>query len=58
MDSRLPLPRPEAAPTGDDAERRELVEFAGDVDLYDRVNLIPWDKLAFFFQQHLGQGAA
>jgi fermentation-respiration switch protein FrsA (DUF1100 family) len=58
MDSRLPLPRPEAASTRGDAERRELLKFAGHVDLYDRVNLIPWDKLASFFQQHLGQGAA
>jgi hypothetical protein len=23
------------------------------VDLYDRVNLIPWDKLQGFFDQHL-----
>ena len=26
---------------------------AGHVDLYDRVNLIPWDKLEAFFSQHL-----
>lgn len=37
------------------AEPRELyiVKGAGHVDLYDRVNLIPFDKLASFFQQHL-----
>jgi uncharacterized protein len=23
------------------------------VDLYDRVNLIPWDKLVYFFNPHL-----
>ena len=37
------------------AEPRELyiVPGAGHVDLYDRVNLIPWDKLHSFFDQHL-----
>ena len=37
------------------AEPKELVVVpgAGHVDLYDRVNLIPWDKLASFFTQHL-----
>ncbi|MBD6618770.1 alpha/beta hydrolase [Komarekiella sp. 'clone 1'] len=30
-----------------------LVPGAGHVDLYDRVNLIPWDKLQSFFNQHL-----
>ena len=30
-----------------------VVPGAGHVDLYDRVNLIPWDKLASFFTQHL-----
>jgi uncharacterized protein len=41
------------------AEPKELyiVPGAGHVDLYDRVNLIPWDKLASFFTQHLGRGA-
>src|SRR5688500_12507807 len=36
-------------------EPRELysVPGAGHVDLYDRVNLIPWDKLTSFFTQHL-----
>lgn len=29
------------------------VEGAGHVDLYDRVNLIPWEKLTTFFQTHL-----
>lgn len=38
------------------AEPKELhmVPGAGHVDLYDRVNLIPWDKLSMFFHQHLG----
>jgi hypothetical protein len=37
------------------AEPRELhvVPGAGHVDLYDRVNLIPWDKLTSFFTEHL-----
>lgn len=37
------------------SEPRELyiVPGAGHVDLYDRVNLIPWDKLTSFFTQHL-----
>ena len=37
------------------AEPKELyvVPGAGHVDLYDRVNLIPWDKLTAFFTQHL-----
>lgn len=37
------------------SEPRELyvVPGAGHVDLYDRVELIPWDKLASFFTQHL-----
>jgi uncharacterized protein len=30
-----------------------IVPGAGHVDLYDRVNLIPWDKLTSFFTQHL-----
>jgi fermentation-respiration switch protein FrsA (DUF1100 family) len=29
------------------------VRGAGHVDLYDRVNLIPWDRLTSFFTQHL-----
>ena len=39
------------------AEPKELVLIpnAGHVDLYDRVNLIPWDKLHSFFNQHLGR---
>ena len=38
------------------AEPKELfiVPNAGHVDLYDRVDLIPWDKLKIFFNQHLG----
>ena len=37
------------------AEPKELVIVpgAGHVDLYDRVNLIPFDKLTGFFNQHL-----
>jgi uncharacterized protein len=37
------------------AEPKELVIIpgAGHVDLYDRVNLIPFDKLTDFFRQHL-----
>jgi fermentation-respiration switch protein FrsA (DUF1100 family) len=37
------------------SEPRELyiVPGAGHVDLYDRVDLIPWDKLTSFFTQHL-----
>jgi fermentation-respiration switch protein FrsA (DUF1100 family) len=37
------------------AEPKELfiVPGAGHVDLYDRVNLIPWDKLASFFNENL-----
>ena len=30
-----------------------LLDGAGHVDLYDRVNLIPWDKLEAFFSRHL-----
>ena len=42
------------------AEPKELyiVPGAGHVDLYDRVNLIPWDKLTSFFAQHLRSGGA
>lgn len=38
------------------SEPKELfiVPDAGHVDLYDRVNLIPWDKLESFFDQHFG----
>jgi len=41
------------------AEPKELhwVPGAGHVDLYDRVNLIPWAKLTAFFNQHLAKGA-
>lgn len=41
------------------AEPKELhfVPGAGHVDLYDRVNLIPWDKLTSFFSKHLAQSA-
>ncbi|RYD32296.1 MAG: alpha/beta hydrolase, partial [Verrucomicrobiaceae bacterium] len=37
------------------AEPKELVivPAAGHVDLYDRVNLIPWDKLQSFFGKNL-----
>ena len=30
-----------------------IVTGAGHVDLYDRVNLIPWETLQSFFTQHL-----
>jgi uncharacterized protein len=30
-----------------------VVPAAGHVGLYDRVDLIPWDKLRSFFDQHL-----
>lgn len=62
-------PRPMLFITGDAAHSREfseeayklaaepkelhIVHGAGHVDLYDRVNLIPWDKLAAFFNKHL-----
>ncbi|MGG6264327.1 alpha/beta hydrolase [Leptolyngbya sp. AN03gr2] len=64
-------PRPMLFITGDNAHSREfsedaykraaepkdlyIVPNAGHVDLYDRVNLIPWDKLVSFFNQHLGR---
>lgn len=42
------------------AEPKELhvVPGAGHVDLYDRVQLIPWDKLTSFFNTHLGPAVA
>lgn len=62
-------PRPMLFITGDQAHSREfseeayrlaaepkellMVPGAGHVDLYDRVNLIPFDKLRSFFSQHL-----
>ena len=62
-------PRPMLFITGDQAHSREFSEYAykraaepkelvyvpgaGRVDLYDRVNLIPWDKLGAFFNRHL-----
>jgi fermentation-respiration switch protein FrsA (DUF1100 family) len=62
-------PRPMLFITGDVAHSREfseeayrlaaepkelfVVPGAGHVDLYDRVNLIPFDKLQSFFNQHL-----
>ncbi|MDQ1833874.1 alpha/beta hydrolase [Massilia scottii] len=62
-------PRPMLFITGDKAHSREfsedayrlaaepkelfIVPGAGHVDLYDRVNLIPWDKLTAFFTRHL-----
>jgi fermentation-respiration switch protein FrsA (DUF1100 family) len=62
-------PRPLLFVTGDHAHSRvfseqayakasepkelHVVDNAGHVDLYDRVNLIPWDKLQGFFDQHL-----
>lgn len=62
-------PRPMLFITGDQAHSKEfseeayklaaepkelhIVPGAGHVDLYDRVNLIPWSKLTSFFNQHL-----
>jgi uncharacterized protein len=62
-------PRPMLFITGDVAHSREfseeayelahepkelvIVPGAGHVDLYDRVNLIPWDRLVSFFGEHL-----
>ena len=62
-------PRPMLFITGEGAHSREfsedayrlagepkeifVVPGAGHVDLYDRVNLIPWDKLEAFFSRHL-----
>lgn len=67
-------PRPMLFITGADAHSREfsedaykraaepkelyIVPNAGHVDLYDRVNLIPFDKLTSFFNQHLSQSAS
>ena len=39
--------------SGRPSQRNFIVPGAGHVDLYDRVNLIPWDKLKSFFNQHL-----
>lgn len=36
-----------------DPKELYLVPGAGHVGLYDRANLIPFDKLASFFRQHL-----
>lgn len=67
-------PRPLLFITGDQAHSKEfseeafrlaaepkelhLVPGAGHVDLYDRVNLIPWDRLTAFFNRHLVQAGA
>jgi len=67
-------PRPMLFITGDQAHSREfsedaykraaepkelhIVPGAGHVDLYDRVNLIPWNKLTSFFAKHLVQASA
>ncbi|MDZ4878243.1 MAG: hypothetical protein CLLPBCKN_007678 [Chroococcidiopsis cubana SAG 39.79] len=42
------------------SEPKELyiVPGAGHVDLYDKVNLIPWDKLQSFFTEHLPETRA
>ena len=63
-------PRPLLFITGDQAHSREfsedaaepkelhIIPGAGHVDLYDRVDLIPWDKLTAFFGRHLAQPIA
>lgn len=67
-------PRPMLFITGDQAHSREfsedaykraaepkelhIVPGAGHVDLYDRVPLIPFDKLTAFFNKHLAQASA
>jgi uncharacterized protein len=67
-------PRPMLFITGSEAHSREfseeayklaaepkqlvIVPGAGHVDLYDRVKLIPFDKLTSFFRQYLGQTLA
>lgn len=67
-------PRPMLFITGDQAHSKEfsedaykraaepkelfIVPGAGHVDLYDRVTLIPWDKLTAFFGKHLAQAGA
>ncbi|RYX94535.1 MAG: twin-arginine translocation signal domain-containing protein [Comamonadaceae bacterium] len=67
-------PRPMLFITGDQAHSREfsedaykraaepkelfIVRGAGHVDLYDRVTLIPFDKLTSFFNKHLVSGSA
>ncbi|HAB17401.1 MAG TPA: hypothetical protein DCE44_13230, partial [Verrucomicrobiales bacterium] len=40
------------------AEPKELmiIKGANHVDLYDQVNVIPWNKLASFFTEHLQPG--
>ncbi len=64
-------PRPMLFITGDQAHSREFseeayrsagqpkeiywIKDAGHVDLYDRTDLIPFDKLASFFKQHLAE---
>lgn len=67
-------PRPMLFITGDQAHSKEfsedaytraaepkelhIVPGAGHVDLYDRVTLIPFDKLTSFFVRHLGPASA
>lgn len=62
-------PRPMLFISGDEAHSKEFsedayqragepkelvwIEGAGHVDLYDRVDIIPWDTLTSFFEQHL-----
>lgn len=71
-DMDLISPRPLMFISGDQAHSREFSEEAyrlatgqkelvwvpgaGHVDLYDRVDLIPWDRLNAFFAKHLAQG--
>jgi uncharacterized protein len=43
----------EAYRLADEPKELVIIPGAGHVDLYDRVNLIPFDKLTDFFRQHL-----
>ncbi|KAF1786785.1 Alpha/Beta hydrolase fold [Phytophthora cactorum] len=51
-------PRPLLLVSGDQASPRAFSEdayaLAGHVDLYDRTDLIPFDKIAHFFKKNLG----
>ena len=48
----------DAYPLAAEPKELHIVPGAGHVDLYDRVDLIPFDKLAGFFSQHLSKDGA